>query len=152
MSSGAGRYVASVNTPGYLPMDDDPPMFATAREAWEYLAGERDRSFDHAETDPDSEDIWHWMVATAQDPGESDTGTVYGDTPGYDGAHDLGLAYSVTFVPADELRAPVNYPHHPGRLYDCAACEASCHCTPGNAECVYDGEHNGTAVTEGLDS
>lgn len=34
-----------------------------------------------------------------------------------------------------------DYPHNPGYLYDCAACEASCHCTPGHAECVYEGEH-----------
>lgn len=30
-----------------------------------------------------------------------------------------------------------DYPHEPGRLYDCAACEAQCHCEPGTAECVY---------------
>ena len=39
----------------------------------------------------------------------------------------------------------VDYPHLPGRLYDCPACEAECHCTPGDAQCIYDGEHNGTA-------
>jgi hypothetical protein len=38
-----------------------------------------------------------------------------------------------------------DYPHEPGRLYDCPACEASCHCTPGYTQCVYSGEHNGTA-------
>jgi hypothetical protein len=38
-----------------------------------------------------------------------------------------------------------DYPHEPGRLYDCPACEASCHCTPGYTQCVYEGEHNGTA-------
>ncbi len=37
------------------------------------------------------------------------------------------------------------YPHEPGRLYDCPGCEAECHCTPGYAECIYDGKHNGTA-------
>lgn len=35
----------------------------------------------------------------------------------------------------------VNYPHEPGRLYDCPACEARCHCTPGTAECIYTGVH-----------
>lgn len=35
-----------------------------------------------------------------------------------------------------------DYPHHPGTLYDCPACEAACHCTPGSAQCVYDGFHN----------
>lgn len=36
----------------------------------------------------------------------------------------------------------VNYPHEPGRLYDCPACEARCHCGPevarGEAEeCIW---------------
>lgn len=35
----------------------------------------------------------------------------------------------------------VDYPHHPGYLVDCPACEAKCHCTEGSAECVYPGEH-----------
>ena len=39
-----------------------------------------------------------------------------------------------------------DYPHEAGRLYDCAACESSCHCTPGDAESVYHGEHNGAAA------
>lgn len=38
-----------------------------------------------------------------------------------------------------------DYPHEPGRLYDCPACEDHCHCGPGYTQCVYDGEHNGTA-------
>lgn len=40
----------------------------------------------------------------------------------------------------------VNYPHEPGRLYDCPACEARCHCDadPGTTECVFDGEHVGS--------
>ena len=42
----------------------------------------------------------------------------------------------------------VNYPHEPGRLYDCGACEASCHCGPGVAagteiECVWLGHETG---------
>jgi len=36
----------------------------------------------------------------------------------------------------------VDYPHTPGHLYDCPACEARCYCTPGNAVCVYEGEHD----------
>lgn len=42
----------------------------------------------------------------------------------------------------------VDYPHFSGYLFDCPACEASCHCAPGNAECVFEGEHNGTAEEE----
>jgi len=37
------------------------------------------------------------------------------------------------------------YPQHPGYLYDCAACESSCHCAPGATECVYEGKHIGSA-------
>lgn len=46
------------------------------------------------------------------------------------------------------VQAPehVNYPHEDGRLFDCPACEASCHCTPGHTECVFEGVHNGTAA------
>ena len=36
----------------------------------------------------------------------------------------------------------VNYPHTPGYLYDCPACEESCHCSPDSAECVWPG-HDG---------
>lgn len=35
----------------------------------------------------------------------------------------------------------VDYPHHPGFLVDCGACEARCHCTPRSAMCVYIGYH-----------
>lgn len=35
----------------------------------------------------------------------------------------------------------VAYPHEPGRLHYCLACEMQCHCTPGSAECIYEGEH-----------
>lgn len=34
-----------------------------------------------------------------------------------------------------------DYPHTPGYLIGCPGCEARCHCTPGNAECVFDGYH-----------
>jgi len=39
--------------------------------------------------------------------------------------------------------AHADYPHEPGRLYDCPACEDHCHCTPGYTQCVFEGEHNG---------
>ena len=33
----------------------------------------------------------------------------------------------------------VNYPHQPGFLYDCPACESECFCTgdPGHTSCVF---------------
>jgi hypothetical protein len=33
----------------------------------------------------------------------------------------------------------VDYPHHPGYLYGCPACEARCHCEAGDAPCVWEG-------------
>ena len=48
----------------------------------------------------------------------------------------------------DEQLAHADYPHEPGRLYGCPACEAACHCTPGDAECVYAGPHNGQAAID----
>lgn len=49
--------------------------------------------------------------------------------------------------PPEEDPIPhADYPHLPGRLHDCPACEARCHCTAGGAECVYDGQHNGLAA------
>ena len=62
-----------------------------------------------------------------------------------------GVAVSAyAFIPAGDPDsgepAHVDYPHEPGRLYDCPACEARCHCTPGDAQCVYDGPHNGLAA------
>ena len=45
------------------------------------------------------------------------------------------LAYSVTRVDH------ADYPHPAGYLFDCPACQAMCHCTPGSTECVYEGTH-----------
>jgi len=41
-----------------------------------------------------------------------------------------------------------DYPHEPGYLIGCPACEGKCHCTPGvvrgeATECVFEGEHDG---------
>ena len=67
------------------------------------------------------------------------------------GYHDVAvIAYALIPEPADGPEggepAHADYPHEPGRLYDCPACEARCHCTPGDAQCVYDGPHNGLAA------
>lgn len=105
-------YVATINIPGYLPQDDDPPVFDTAQEAWEYLADERERGEDSAaeEEGPYTEtvgilravavaleahNVSHLSGAGITSDG---IGTVYGSTPGYDGTHDLGLAYCVTLA------------------------------------------------------
>jgi hypothetical protein len=54
----------------------------------------------------------------------------------------------VTVTGSPEGPEHADYPHEPGRLYGCPACEAACHCTPGDAECVYAGPHNGQAATD----
>lgn len=110
-------YLATINVPGYMPMDDDPPIFETAREAWEYLRDEHATSWNDVEIpgDPDGPlpepyfSAYHdtddalrrhaspdWLVCDFER-----VGTVYGPTPGYDGDHDLGFAYSVTEVEAE---------------------------------------------------
>lgn len=145
-------YVATINTPGYLPQDDEPPAFDAAQEAWAYLASEREREEDGATYAPGTDtgeysDDWltlnyiangeHVHGSPHEDtPTSADgSGTVYGGTPGYDGDHDLGQAYSVVRVDHSD------YPHHAGYLVDCEACKAKCHCEPGSAECVYGGGH-----------
>lgn len=90
-------YVATINVPGYLPMADEPAVFDTAREAWEYLCEERERSEDDFEGEDYSDTVTKLRRWAANDMvcDFEKVGTIYGDTPGYEGDHDLGLAYSV---------------------------------------------------------
>ncbi|MEU8133258.1 hypothetical protein [Streptodolium elevatio] len=106
-------YVATINVPGYLPMDDEPAIFETPAEAWEYLAEERKRAEDEAVYSWDDVNQYEytdtvaelaWLAAhpsefgsrTADWPTDPDgTGCVHGDTPGRDTSYDLGLIYSV---------------------------------------------------------
>jgi hypothetical protein len=101
----APSYVAVVSTPGYLP-ESEPVEFDTAAEAWAYLAEERKRAEDE---NPDWSDH---DCPFPQDCDYSDTyaellgmgdevGSVSGETPGYEGDHDLGLAYSVEVAETD---------------------------------------------------
>lgn len=98
------KYVATINVPGYLPTDDDPPVFDTPAEAWQYLADERRRGEDdsgdgvYSETVRELDTLASTAGVTCKCNGCS-LGTVYGDTPGYEGDHDLGLAYSVSETP-----------------------------------------------------
>jgi hypothetical protein len=88
------RYVATVNVPGYLPMDDDPPVFDTPREAWQHHVAEVERSWDDYPEDANGACVEAHTALHNLD--QSQPGTVYAPTPGYDGDHDLGLAYCVT--------------------------------------------------------
>ena len=119
------KYAAVINTPGYSPWADEPAIFDTAHEAWSYLAEERERAeddFDGEDYSPTREQLAvlgtavHWQThldgfdgpeqraAWLADKGlaPDGTGTVYGDTPGYDGDHDLGVAYSVVVAEDDD--------------------------------------------------
>lgn len=103
------QFVATINVPGYLPMDDDPPVFDTAREAWDYLAEERRRDEDDVVMtgmDGYSETV-NQLEQRAEgnfDPafGSIDEvtgeGTIHGPMPGYDGDHDLGFNYNVSLA------------------------------------------------------
>ena len=87
------QYIATINTPGYLPDGDDgPAVFDTAAEAWAYLRAEREEAWDEAEQAMPVQD--RVILGTAERGAEP--GSVTLTTPGYDGDHDLGKAYSVT--------------------------------------------------------
>ncbi len=83
------------------------------------------------------------------DPAANKTGTDCICTVPPGSPDDTMIASRNCPVHGQDLRAATeqhaNYPHEPGHLYDCPACEASCHCTAGYTQCVYDGEHNGLA-------
>jgi hypothetical protein len=106
------KFLATLNTPGYSPWDDDPPTFDEPRQAWEYLADSR-RDAEDSAFNPGDDTGFSETVNTLEslgngtlsldEVGTDGTGTVYGDTPGYDGDHDLGLAYNVTVCePCDD--------------------------------------------------
>lgn len=59
------------------------------------------------------------------------------------GGYSVDLASSQ--VADAEIIPHTDYPHHPGHLYDCAACELACHCASGESECVFEGRHSGVA-------
>lgn len=81
------HYHATINVPGYLPVADEPTAFRAASDAWDHLCEERTRD-DRVD---DDDEALHSM----EEQGDHE-GVVYGPTPGCEGDHDLGLAYSVT--------------------------------------------------------
>jgi hypothetical protein len=106
------KYVAIINTPGYLP-EAEPAVFDTPQEAWSHLADERQRHEEEAEPESEvysdtfadlaalgTEAHWrhrhHAQWLTDSGLAADGTGSIVGPTPGYEGSHDLGLAYTVT--------------------------------------------------------
>lgn len=87
------HYMALTNIPGYLSENDDPPVFDTAREAWQYLVSEVDRSWDEYPSDSNGACIDAHSQLSLVD--QSKPGSITAPTPGYEGTHDLGIAYCV---------------------------------------------------------
>lgn len=101
------HYLAIQNTPGYLPWSDDPPAFKTTRDAWQYLVSEIDRLWDDHPDDANGACIQAHTLMHSQD--QNSVGTIYAPTPGYDGEHDLGVAYSVVVCECDSFEAHEDY-------------------------------------------
>jgi hypothetical protein len=106
------KFYAAINTPGYLPDYGEPaPIFDTAADAWAYL--ESERAEHEASVTEDSLIVASECLSELRRIAEAlnvnsvyildsdGTGTVYGPTPGYEGDHDLGLAYTVDFAEDD---------------------------------------------------
>jgi hypothetical protein len=81
-------------------MDDDPPTFDTASDAWAYLADERRRGEDDLACECGGEP-YTTIVETLDAYSSAGHGpdSVRGPTPGYDEDNDLGIAYTVMEVP-----------------------------------------------------
>jgi hypothetical protein len=106
-------FTVTINVPGYQPMaDDDPPVFDTAADAWDYASNERALEEDGAGTchddnctdpacpwNPDA-DYTDDVTTMAK---RTEPGTVVLPTAGYHGDHDLGIAYSVEPADADTI-------------------------------------------------
>jgi hypothetical protein len=98
-------FITTTNVPGYSPTSD-PVWHQTITEAWEYHRSERYDAFTDADVSEENDATINRLQMSADgqwEPafGVSDhngTGTIYGTTPGYEGDHDLGLAYTVTAV------------------------------------------------------
>lgn len=95
------QYLATINTPGYLPDSDDLAVFDTAADAWAYLIDEyamawNDTDYAHGDEPlpPALKEAYDSGVAALQ--AATGEGSVTLATPGYDGDHDLGKAYTVT--------------------------------------------------------
>src|ERR1700739_3352398 len=93
-------YMATMNIPGYLPCDDEPPpVFDKPVAAWALPADERRKAEDDTEESAYSETVDMLDAYAAADHGAD---TVYGDTPGYESTHDLGIAYCVLDITPPE--------------------------------------------------
>jgi len=103
------RYLATVNTPGYLPDGDgEPYLFDNPGDAWGELADQRRREEDAAEENGSEYSVTVHELDAYAVSGHGE-GTVYGCTPG-GRMHDLGRAYSVTAVTVDDSEVAQDNP------------------------------------------
>ena len=99
-------YVAYINTPGYLP-DGDSYTADTAAACWGYLLGELEangRGWVPADdSDPEGPQDRSPAALAMEELSEADTvGSVHDATPHYAGDHDLGLVYTVDYLPEED--------------------------------------------------
>lgn len=101
-------FVATINNPGYLPNEIDPPTFDNVQDAWSYLAAVQkdNEDFDIADGIYDEYSEYVNMLESAgrgtMDDyanlglSEDGTGSIYVETNV--NWHNLGLVYSVSEV------------------------------------------------------
>lgn len=100
----------------------------------------------HANGECCADESSHWLTPLSAIPANLDL-VMGGEELGFSwqscdgcGSSLGGDRYSMSlFYREDMPPEHVNYPHEPGRLYDCPACESQCFCTgePSHTECVY---------------
>lgn len=107
-------FTATVNVPGYLPMADQPAVFDSAKEAWEYLLEHRKEDEDaSAEANEDAVPQGYSDTVTELEKQVrvierglicdfEGVGSVHGPST-IEMMHDLGLTYSVTEIPFSEI-------------------------------------------------
>lgn len=93
-------YVATVNIPGYLPQNDEPPVYDTIVEAW--VGHADDRENDEAES-ACTYGTCGKAVQMLRSMDRCGSVHLHSPRPDDDGSreawrHDLGLSYSVDYV------------------------------------------------------
>lgn len=89
------QFTTIINTPGYLPWAESNEEFDTCSQAWEYLIQVRTDQLDDPMPDEDHDKPDSALEEMIEHANEGSLGSVWGRTPGYNGDHDLGIAYSV---------------------------------------------------------
>lgn len=113
-------YQAVINTPGYLPQDDEVYLFDSVDEAWQFLIDQRRREMDLLPQESPTE--WDDLEALHTVQLQGQPGTVYLGTPGYQGDHDLKVAYTVVYVNKAQVADPCDHDWVDDRGPRCRLC------------------------------